>query len=140
MLVMIRGIVFDLDNTLVDSQLDFDAMRREMELPPGQPILESLAKLAPDQAERCHEILHRREQEGAERAALLPGVREILAELRGRGLQMAIATRNSRRVTDATLSRLDLSFELVFTRDVGPVRPDAWPVLAAARRWSLPTA
>ena len=34
----IRGLIFDLDGTLVDTQLDFDLMRREMELPPG-PIL-----------------------------------------------------------------------------------------------------
>jgi len=42
---MIRGIIFDLDGTLADSQLDFDAMRREMELPLGLPILEALTRL-----------------------------------------------------------------------------------------------
>src|SRR5206468_1809626 len=102
---MTRGVVFDLDGTLVDSRLDFDAMRREMELPPNQPILESLARLEPRQAERCHKILHRHELAGAERADLLPGVRELVAALHALGIRQAVATRNSRRITEATLAR-----------------------------------
>lgn len=45
MMPMPRGVIFDLDGTLVDSGLDFDSMRREMGLDPGTPILESLATL-----------------------------------------------------------------------------------------------
>lgn len=29
------AVIFDLDGTLVDSRLDFAAMRRELEAPPG---------------------------------------------------------------------------------------------------------
>ncbi len=39
--MIVRGVIFDLDGTLVDSGLDFDLMRREMGLPPGKPLLES---------------------------------------------------------------------------------------------------
>ena len=38
----VRGVVFDLDGTLVVQELDFDAMRREIGLPPGTPLLEAL--------------------------------------------------------------------------------------------------
>jgi beta-phosphoglucomutase-like phosphatase (HAD superfamily) len=55
----LRGLIFDLDGTLVDSRLDFEAMRREMELPAGTPILEALEDLPAHRAERCREILHR---------------------------------------------------------------------------------
>jgi HAD superfamily hydrolase (TIGR01549 family) len=134
---MIRGILFDLDGTLVDSRLDFVAMRQEMELPPDQPILEALAGLAPQHAERCRAILDRHELAGAERAILLPGVPELLDWLHRRGIRQAIATRNSRQITTTTLSKVGVAFDLVLTRDDGPVKPDPWPVLHACTMWDL---
>lgn len=134
---MIRGLVFDLDNTLVDSRLDFQAMRREMGLPDGLPILEAIDRLDPVQADRCREILHQHELAGAARATLLPGVRELLAAIEMRGLSYAIATRNSLRITRATLSGVALACDLVLTRDCGPVKPDPWPVQFACRTWGI---
>ena len=60
----IRGLIFDLDGTLVDSRLDFDLMREEMELPPGR-ILESIAALPAERYSQCMAILHRHEVAGA---------------------------------------------------------------------------
>ena len=134
---MIAGVIFDLDGTLVDSRLDFEAMRREMELPSGQPILEAIDHLEPAHAARCHEVLFRHEREGVERATLLPGVSELLAILAARGVRTAIATRNSRVVTRATQQKLGLSIELALTRDDGPVKPDPWPVLHVCETWNL---
>lgn len=137
---MIRGVVFDLDGTLVDSRLDFDAMRSEMELPPDQPILEALVRLEPRRAALCQAILHRHELAGAERATLLTGVGELLATLQARGIRLAIATRNSRQIAAATLAKHALAIELVFTRDDGPVKPDPWAVQEACRQWDVAAA
>ena len=137
---MIHGLIFDLDGTLADSQLDFDAMRREMVLPPELPILEALDRLEPAHAAHCRAVLDRHESAGAQRAALLPGVAELFALLNDRGLRHAVATRNSRRITDATLARLGLAIDLSLTRDDGPVKPDPWPVLHVCQRWGLPPA
>jgi HAD superfamily hydrolase (TIGR01509 family) len=134
---MLRGLIFDLDNTLVDSRLDFEAMRREMGLPPGQPILEGNDRLPEAEAAACREILHRHELVGAEQATLLPGVRELLAEVARRGLHQAIATRNSRQIALATLQKLGIEIELVLTRDCGPIKPDPWPVREACSRWGV---
>src|SRR5262245_4137499 len=109
---MIRGLIFDLDGTLADSQLDFEAMRREMELPPNLPILEALDRLDPGHAAHCRAVLERHESAGAERAALLPGVAELFEAITARGIRHAVATRNSRRITDSTLARLGLTVEL----------------------------
>ena len=134
---MIAGIIFDLDGTLADSQLDFEAMRREMELPPNQPILEGIAHLPPASAARCREILHRHELAGAERARPLPGVAELFAAIERRGWRTAIATRNSREITALTLAKLSVSVELAMTRDDGPVKPDPWAVRHVCERWNV---
>ena len=126
-----------MDGTLVDSALDFDLMRREMDLPEGQPILEAIARLPVELARRCRLILSRHEQQGADRARLLPGVAELCQTLRQRGIHRAVATRNSRSITDATLRKLGLEFEIALTRDDGLVKPDPWPVLEICRRWGI---
>lgn len=129
------GILFDLDGTLLDSALDFDAMRREMGLPPGHPILEALVSLSDEERQRCEEILHRHELAGAERASLLPGVLDFLEHVKQLGLRRAIVTRNSRVVTQAMLAKLPIEFDPVITRDDGPVKPDPWAVQAVCRAW-----
>lgn len=134
---MIRGTIFDLDNTLVDSRLDFEQMRAEMELPPGLPILEAIDRLPPERAAWCHAVLHRHELEGAERAMPLPGVPELLAHLKRRRLPIAVATRNSLAIAQAMLTKCALPCDLLLTRDCGPVKPDPWPVLFACQRWNL---
>ena len=56
---VLRGMIFDLDGTLVDSGLDFEAIRRDMRLPAGMPILESLGRIpAGSEKERMLEVLH----------------------------------------------------------------------------------
>ena len=132
---MIRGIIFDLDGTLVDSRLDFAAMRRDMGLAEDIPILEGLARLAPSEADRCRRILLKHELAGAERAGLLPGVAELCHRLTTRRIRQAIATRNSREITQATLAKFNLRFDPVITRDDGPVKPDPWPVQHACSLW-----
>jgi HAD superfamily hydrolase (TIGR01509 family) len=135
---MIDGIIFDLDGTLLDSGLDFDLMRAEMGLPPGRPILESLAGLPSAEVDRCHAILHRHELAGAERAQPLPGVVDFLADLQRRGVRRAIVTRNSRPITQAMLAKLPVTFDPVITREDGPVKPDPWAVQTICRAWQVP--
>ena len=43
---MFKGIVFDLDGTLLDSKLCFDRIRDELDIPQGEFILEYLETIA----------------------------------------------------------------------------------------------
>lgn len=134
---MIRGIIFDLDGTLADSQLDFEAMRHEMGLAPSSPILEAVAQLPADKQQHCHAILHRHELAGAHRATLLPGAAELLDELARRALPIAIVTRNSKPVAQATLEKLGINACPVITREDGPVKPDPWGASEIIRQWKF---
>jgi HAD superfamily hydrolase (TIGR01509 family) len=134
----IRGVIFDLDGTLIDSQLDFDQMRCDMEFAPGQLILETLEALPEgEHKERCREILHRHEYAGAMSATLMPGAVELLTELDRRSLPLAILTRNSREMTDLALRRLQLEFSQVLTREDAPPKPDPEGLHIICRNWLI---
>jgi HAD superfamily hydrolase (TIGR01549 family) len=134
---VLRGVLFDLDNTLVDSGLDFDAMRRAMSLLDGVSILEAIERLPSERAARCRQILHEFELAGAARATLLPGAAELVAEITRRGMHFGIATRNSREIANLTLANVGLRCDLVLSRDCGPVKPDPWPVRHACNVWGI---
>lgn len=137
---MLRGLIFDLDGTLVDSRLDFDAMRREMELDPRHdhlPLLEAIEQLSPEAMARCHEVLARHELEGAKRAQPFPGVVEFLRELTDRELRLAIVTRNSHPIAHRTIEKLPARFDPVVTRESGPIKPDPWAVHHICQEWGV---
>ncbi len=137
----LRGVIFDLDDTLIASALDFDAMRRDMGFAPGQYILETLEALPEgDRKEQCRAILRRHEHRGATVATLIPGARELVAELQRRKIPQAILTRNSREMTDLALRRLELEFDPVLTREDAPPKPDPAGLLAICRTWRVDVA
>jgi HAD superfamily hydrolase (TIGR01509 family) len=132
----VRGVIFDLDGTLIDSGLDFDQMRRDMEFAPGQFILETLESLPEgERKERCRAILREHEHRGALSATLMPGARELVAELDRRRIPQAILTRNSREMTNLALARLQFSFSQVLTREDALPKPDPAGLLAICRDW-----
>jgi len=116
--------VFDLDGTLVDSQLDFAAMRRALRFRDDVDILTEIAAIS-DAAERSRleNIVHEHERAGAAAAVLFPGVEELFAALAAQRINTAIFTRNSRATTLATLSRLRLDVSLVVAREDAPPKP-----------------
>ena len=138
-LVMVpRGIIFDLDGTLVDSRLDFDAMREEMDLAAGLPILEAIEQLPQKRAAQCQAILARHEAEGAQRATLMPGVITFLEEVERRNIRRAVVTRNARQIAVETLDRLELRFDYVLGREDAPVKPHPGAIWKICELWGLP--
>jgi HAD superfamily hydrolase (TIGR01509 family) len=133
----IRGLIFDLDGTLVDSGLDFNLMRREMGLADGLPLLETIERLSDQEAARCWQILERHELEGARRATLYPGVRDFLDQIDRRGIARAIFTRNCRSLTAMTLDRLEVAFDQVVCREDGPVKPHPKAIWQICANWGI---
>lgn len=133
---MLKGVIFDLDGTVVDSRLDFVAIRRDLGLAENAPILEAIDR-NPNLAERVrmHEILDRHELAGAERASLMPGIAELLSELETRKLRTAVFTRNSRKAAARTLERLNLRFEVLIAREDAPPKPDPAGLAVICERW-----
>lgn len=135
--INLRGIIFDLDGTLVDSHLDFDAVRRVLNLPTGTPILEAMERMPDEQADCCRAVLHRYEIEAAEKATLQEGAAEFLQLLDNNGIRRAVVTRNRGDAARRTLQRLGLIFEIVIAREDGPVKPDPWAIRRICESWNV---
>ena len=109
--------IFDMDGTLVDSALDFDLIRHDLNFPKGAPILEYIETLSPREQDRAFEIVNKHELEGAQRATEMSGVSELLNCLKSLNKKSAVLTRNSKIATEETLKKFDWSFDLILTRD-----------------------
>jgi len=109
--------IFDMDGTLVDSALNFDAMRTELNFPKDASILEHIETLAEQDQRKAFEVVDRHESEGADRATEMPGVTNLLESLKSLQKKTAVLTRNSKTVTDITLQKFDWDFDIVLTRD-----------------------
>lgn len=136
----VKGWVFDLDGTLLDSRLDFDYLRQLMQIPTGSPILEYLETLNDvSERERLMKIVDEYEWSGHLQATLIDKVDTFLSELHARGLPMALLTRNSQRVATAGLDKFGLHFfDQVISRD-HELRPKPHPdgLLAISGQWRL---
>ena len=129
---MIDAVIFDLDGTLVEQMLDFDAIRTEIGLPADKPILETMATLAPHERERADRILVRHEEEAAKRAPLAPGARQVLGFLAERGIPVAILTRNMRRSVELIIQRHGIDVDWIIAREDSAPKPRPDGVLAIA--------
>ena len=135
----IRGIIFDMDGTVVDSKLDFDAIRRDLGFAPGEMILETLQAIPRGpRRDSLQSILREHEKRGAAAAELMPGVSQFVHELSRRRIRCGILTRNSRYSTDITLKKFRLPFDPVLTRDDAPPKPDPAGLLHISQLWNIP--
>jgi HAD superfamily hydrolase (TIGR01509 family) len=100
--------IFDMDGTLTLPAHDFDAIRSELGLSPGRPILEQLAEIPAARAGELRRRLGEIELEIARRAVAQPGARELLGALALRGARAGILTRNSHANALETLSSCGL--------------------------------
>jgi len=133
---MIRGIIFDMDGTLTEPHIDFQALRRELGIMVDD-IVDHLKSVDDAERRRLESILHRFEEDAAVNATLQPGAAELLDALRARGIKLGLLTRNSRRSVKTVLAKFSLRFDATLTREDGPHKPSPEPVLALAQRWGL---
>ncbi len=129
-----RAVIFDLDGTLADSALDFDAMRAEIGLQPGLPILEQLDGADAETCARAEVILRRHERDAIAGARLIDGCAELLAHLAARRVPIGILTRNIREVVETFARTFGFEFHAVYTREDGPPKPSPAGVLALCEK------
>jgi HAD superfamily hydrolase (TIGR01509 family) len=130
-----RQVIFDMDGTLTEELLDFDAIRRDIGLPATGGILEHITHMPPDQQATANAILDHHEREAADTCILHEGAMEILHALRSRGIKTALLTRNSDACAQRILTRHNLHLDFVATREHLPHKPHPDSVLNIIRHF-----
>lgn len=134
----IKGVIFDMDGTLVSSSLDFAAMRRAIDCPPDQDILDFIDALPdPETRQQAQQAIINIELEEAQQCQILDGVAEALQLFQRWQLPLGLVTRNSREATRIKLEKTDLSFDPIITRECAPAKPDPAALLQVADSWRI---
>ena len=137
-MMRIKAAIFDLDGTITQPHFDFDMIREEIGLPRDSgPILESMESMSAQERRRAEEILHDHEEKAVTASKLNTGTRETLSKLREAGIYIGILTRNKRTNALAIERKHNLKFDAVIGREDGPVKPDAFGVLALCRQFGI---
>ena len=131
--------IFDMDGTLTIAQHDFDAIRDELGLPVGLPILESLDKLSDEESAPLHVRLNQIELDIAGESKAAEGAQELLETLLSNGANIGILTRNNKINIDVTLKAAGLADyftkENLLSRDCAKPKPAPDGILQLLNQW-----
>lgn len=133
----IHGVIFDLDGTLVESQLNFPLLRQLVNCPEGTDILTHVASLDHTEQARAHAVIEQHELEDAQQASWLPGAQHLVEALLNLNLPLAIITRNSPEAASIKVANNQIPIDWVLTRADGPAKPDPSVLLHVAKTWQI---
>ncbi len=158
MLDSIKGVIFDLDGTLVDSmwvwvKIDMDFIKERNLTIPHEELMKDVAHCSFSQTaeyfrtrfgmtESTEEIMEiwnkMAEKEYGTNVFLKPGAKDFLDDLKKRGIKLALATSNSRHLLTTCLSANGITeyFDVLVTTDESTARTKSEPdvfLLAAER-------
>ncbi len=128
-----EGVLLDFDGTLTKPAFDWPTMKEEMGLVDGDiSILDHLPTLSPERAHEISNILEKHELKAADMAEANDGAHELVAYLRTKRIPFGIVTNNAKRHVLTMGEKINISFEVLITRDIGYWKPDPRPLLAGA--------
>ena len=121
----LKGVVFDMDDTLVRANLNIPAMYKAVfgtDPSEDSDILKEINAIAdPDEKSRAYQIVETIEEKSRQQMTLMPGCTEVLTWLSHHNIPRALVTRNSKTTADVFCETLalssGLSFERAITRD-----------------------
>lgn len=150
---MIRGVIFDLDDTLIKNSVPFSSINQDIKKfmaahGVSQGFLDSMGKtlegihrlkeLDATLGAAAEEELVRLEMERAKSASIPQESLDCLNELKARGIKIGIATRNCRLVAMKLLEPVSSLVDTVVARDdVSHVKPNPEHILTAVRNLGL---
>ena len=133
--------IFDLDGTLTVAVHDFDAIREELGIPAGLPIIKTIKSLPEKESVLLQNKLHSIEEKLARNARPARGVKTLLENLRRGDYSLGILTLNTRENAWFTLEALGLaqyfSEEFVIGRWCEEPKPSPKGIYKMLKQWKV---
>lgn len=132
------GVIFDLDNTLVSSTLDFDSIRTELDCPKNTDLLDFVNALPKQQKIDANRLLVEFEMNDAVDTQKLFGTDELLRLLSELNIPCAIVTRNCRQAALLKIAHHNIDISMLLTREEHKAKPAPDALLHIAKCWNIP--
>ena len=127
-----------MDDTLVQTRLDFAAIKNDIGCPADEDILTYIEKMScPQEQRKANQIVLEHELSDAQTSVWLPGAQAFVESAKLNSLPLAIVTRNSRQATQIKLNNNRIAIENVITREDAPAKPDPTALLTIAQDWQI---
>ncbi|MEN6357250.1 MAG: HAD-IA family hydrolase [Armatimonadota bacterium] len=135
LLTAVDAALFDLDGTLVETNIDFPLMKRKMIELASEcgvdtsglmlldilGVVDSACAVLDNQCEafraRAMDILEEIELDHAERAKEIPFAREMVGSLKEHGIKVGIVTRNCRKASEGSLGIVGIEPDILICRE-----------------------
>ncbi|WP_227990306.1 HAD family hydrolase [Photobacterium carnosum] len=135
---MICGVIFDLDNTLVSSALDFDWLRQQLGCTVETDLLEYISDIS-DLSLRTqlgNKVIEY-ELADARQSTIMPECENLLSYLRQQKIPTAVVTRNCAQAAKLKIDHHQLQFDRIVSREEFPPKPAPDALLDIAKQWRL---
>lgn len=134
---MVRGVIFDMDGTLIEPAIDFAGMRQAVGVLEGD-ILHVIETWSPERQREAHATLARFEAEAAAHMELRQGCMALLDGMRALDVRASIITRNTHATVDQMLHMVDPHrFHPILDRTFDPPKPAPDSVHHVLANWGM---
>ena len=134
----LSGIVFDLDNTLVSSTLNFEQIRLALGCPVDVDLLKFVDSLDDHRKVEAEKLLIEFEVEDAKNTTKFEGTDELIALLNYTNIPCAIITRNCRQAAQMKIESNAINIPILLTREDHKAKPAPDALLHLSHYWQKP--
>lgn len=131
------GVIFDLDNTLVSSRLNFNEIRATLGCEKADDLLDFVDALPEPEQANANKLLVDYEVNDAHTAKKLLGTDQLLAILSELAIPCAIVTRNCRQAALLKLENNNIDIAMLLTRAEHKAKPAPDALLHLAELWQI---
>ncbi|MFT6529474.1 MAG: HAD superfamily hydrolase (TIGR01509 family) [Psychrosphaera sp.] len=133
----LSAVIFDLDDTLVSSSLDFTKIKKSLGCPLDVDLLDFVNAKPKAQRDVIEPQLIGYEISEAMDSVKLDGADDLLALLHQLKLPMAIVTRNCREAALIKIENNNLNIPIVISREEHKAKPAPDALLFLAEQWQI---